>query len=233
MQQEPEPLHQAAEVVSGGCEDGVDGVALVMGEEVPVHAVILLGVADHGLDGGAASELAFDGVCDAPFLGLGVDLQLMLRGRIVALIARVRQNTGQRRPGNGFDARKSVPARHPGPRRGSPGRTASRAGMSPAIRAILPPVIAMSRNAVRPGRDREASASLDQQVVAHAGHLLTFPIAACWPVRSPARHGAELGPDDFLVADPGRAPWRAFSNQVYESGKFGLRIRASQPPATL
>jgi len=40
-------------------------------EEVPAHAMIVLAMADDGLDGGAASELAFDGGSHAPFLAPG------------------------------------------------------------------------------------------------------------------------------------------------------------------
>jgi len=68
--------------------------------------MVFFAVADGGLDGGAALELALDCFCDAPFLALGVDLELVLRGRIVALVAGVREDTGQRGPGYGFDAGK-------------------------------------------------------------------------------------------------------------------------------
>ena len=95
-QQKPQPLDKPPEVVALGGQHGVDGVAFTMGEEVAAHAMVLLGVADHGFDGGAALELAFDGFRDAPFLALGVDLELMLCARVVALIAGVRQDAGER-----------------------------------------------------------------------------------------------------------------------------------------
>ena len=59
-QKKPQPVEEEAEVVSGGGEDGVDGVALGTGEVVAVHAVAVLDVADDGLDGGAAAHLALD-----------------------------------------------------------------------------------------------------------------------------------------------------------------------------
>jgi hypothetical protein len=46
-----------------------------MGEEVPPHAVLPLAMADDRFDGGAA----FDCFGDAPFLDLGVDLELRER----------------------------------------------------------------------------------------------------------------------------------------------------------
>ncbi len=82
-----EPGQEASEVVTGCGEDGVDGVALRVGEEVPAHAVVFLAMADDGFDGGAAFELPFDGVGDAAFLALGVDLKFVVFRGVVALVA--------------------------------------------------------------------------------------------------------------------------------------------------
>jgi hypothetical protein len=45
------PCEQAAKVVAGGGEHGVDGVAAGMGKVISAHAVVYLEVADDGLDG--------------------------------------------------------------------------------------------------------------------------------------------------------------------------------------
>lgn len=45
------PVEQEAEVVSGGGEDGIDGVAGGVGEIVSLHPVPALQVADDGFDG--------------------------------------------------------------------------------------------------------------------------------------------------------------------------------------
>ena len=60
-QQKGQPFEQAAEVVAGGGEDGVCGVAVGAGEIVPAHAVLGLGVSDDRFDRRAAAEFAFDG----------------------------------------------------------------------------------------------------------------------------------------------------------------------------
>ena len=57
-----------AEVVAGGGEDGVDGVARAEPEIVAAHAVLGFEMADDGLDGGAAAQFALDLVGHAPFL---------------------------------------------------------------------------------------------------------------------------------------------------------------------
>ena len=48
------------EVVAGGGEDGVDGIAGVVCKIIAAHAVLGLEMADDWLDGGAAPQLAFD-----------------------------------------------------------------------------------------------------------------------------------------------------------------------------
>ena len=54
-QQKPEPADQAAEVVAGGGEDGVVGVAAPEPEIVAAHEVLGLGMTNDGLDGGPAA----------------------------------------------------------------------------------------------------------------------------------------------------------------------------------
>lgn len=46
----PQPPEQEAEVVAGGGEDGIDGIALAVPEIVPAHAVLGLHVTDDRLD---------------------------------------------------------------------------------------------------------------------------------------------------------------------------------------
>lgn len=65
-----QPPEQEGEVVAGGGQDGIDGVALPAGEVVAAHPMLGLDVADDGLDGGAAAHLARDGRDDAAFLAL-------------------------------------------------------------------------------------------------------------------------------------------------------------------
>ena len=73
--------------MSGGSEDGVDGIALGVGEIVAAHAMFILDVADERLDGGAASHLAFDGGCHSAFLARGVNLEPVAFRRVVAAIS--------------------------------------------------------------------------------------------------------------------------------------------------
>ena len=60
VQQKTEPADEAAEVVTDGGENGVVEVAVAVGEIVAVHSVLVLGMADDGFDGGAASHLSLD-----------------------------------------------------------------------------------------------------------------------------------------------------------------------------
>ena len=94
-QQKPEPEDQEAEVVAGSGEDGVDGVAGLVGEVVSAHAVLGLEVSDDRLDGGPASELAFDLIGDAALLAAGEDLQAVFVGGVVAAIAGVGEDAGE------------------------------------------------------------------------------------------------------------------------------------------
>ena len=67
--QEPgEPGAEQAEVVAGGGEDDVGGVALGAEQEVAAEMAVALHVADDGLDGAAASPLAANGGRDAALL---------------------------------------------------------------------------------------------------------------------------------------------------------------------
>ena len=66
-QELPEPVQEEREVVSGGGQHGVDGVAVFAGEIVAVHAVLGLEMADDRLDGRAPPHVALDRWCDARF----------------------------------------------------------------------------------------------------------------------------------------------------------------------
>ncbi|KDM67803.1 hypothetical protein ACIDI_24c00300 [Acidiphilium sp. JA12-A1] len=54
--------------MAGAGEDGVDGITVDAEQEVSPQMAIGLHVADDGLDGGAAAQLAADGGGDAAFL---------------------------------------------------------------------------------------------------------------------------------------------------------------------
>jgi hypothetical protein len=96
-QQESQPFEQASEVVAGGGEDGVGGVAVGSGEVVSAHAVLRLRVADDRFDGGTAAQLAFDGLGDAASLAGDIDLELVVGRGVVAAIAAVGDDAGQAR----------------------------------------------------------------------------------------------------------------------------------------
>jgi hypothetical protein len=86
-QQKPQPLDEAAEVVAGGGEHDIDGIAARVGEIVAAHAVVIFEMSDHRLDGGAALELALDLRGDATLLAGGVDFEAVLGRGVVAAIA--------------------------------------------------------------------------------------------------------------------------------------------------
>jgi hypothetical protein len=73
-----QPPDEAAEVVTCRGENGVVGVAVASGEIVAAHSVLVLEMADDGLDGGAAFHLSFDGRRHAPLLPGRVDFELVL-----------------------------------------------------------------------------------------------------------------------------------------------------------
>ena len=59
---------------------------MAVGEIVAVHAVLVLEMADDGLDGGAASHLAFDVRGDAALLLGRVDFELVFGRGVVAAV---------------------------------------------------------------------------------------------------------------------------------------------------
>ena len=67
-QKHPQPGEDEAEVVADGGEDDVGGVALAAFEVAAAEMAVSLHVADHGFDGGAASQFALDGAEDAALL---------------------------------------------------------------------------------------------------------------------------------------------------------------------
>ncbi len=73
----PDPLEDEAEVVANGGEDRVDGVALVVGEEVAPHTVAVLEMSDDGFDRGSSFHLPLDGRRDAALLTSDKDLELL------------------------------------------------------------------------------------------------------------------------------------------------------------
>jgi hypothetical protein len=64
----PQPSEDAAEVVADGGEDDVGGIAGAALEIAATEVAFGLQVADHGLDGGSASQLALDHSEDAALL---------------------------------------------------------------------------------------------------------------------------------------------------------------------
>ncbi len=87
--QKPEPEEQESEILPGGGQDGVDGVALAVCEVVSAHSMLGFEVSDDRLDGGAASELSFDLIGDASLLAAVEGLQAVFVGGVVAVIAGV------------------------------------------------------------------------------------------------------------------------------------------------
>lgn len=98
-EQECEPCEDAPEVVADGGQDGVDGVdgvAHAAGEVVSAHAVVGFQVADDGLDGCPAAQVALDRPRHAAFLSGGVDLEAVGRRCVVAAVSGVRDDSGKR-----------------------------------------------------------------------------------------------------------------------------------------
>ena len=73
--------------MAGAGEDGVDGITVDAEQEVPPEVTIGLHVADDGLDGGAAAQLAADGGRDAAFLAGDEDLSALGFGAVAAIAA--------------------------------------------------------------------------------------------------------------------------------------------------
>ena len=96
MQQKPQPADEEAEVVSGGGEDGIDGITLAIAEIVAAHPMLGFEMADDGLDGGASSHLALDLWGDAPLLACDEDPELVIGRRVVAAITLVGEETQNR-----------------------------------------------------------------------------------------------------------------------------------------
>ena len=65
-----EPAAEQAEVVAGGGEHGIDAVAIAALEIVSAHPMVVLEMADDGLDGGPAAHFAADGFGDLADLAL-------------------------------------------------------------------------------------------------------------------------------------------------------------------
>src|SRR6266545_6799284 len=70
-----EPAQEQAEVVAGGCEHGIDAVAVATLEVIAAHPVIILDVPDDGFDGSTTAHLAANGLGDAPDLAADPDLE--------------------------------------------------------------------------------------------------------------------------------------------------------------
>jgi hypothetical protein len=70
-----EPEDQESEVAGSG-EDRVSGVAGGSGKVVAVHPMLVLEMADHQLDRGAAPEGTLDGLAENAFLTCDIDLEL-------------------------------------------------------------------------------------------------------------------------------------------------------------
>ncbi len=47
----PEPVEQEREVVANGSQNGIDCISLFSGEIIAIHPMLVLDVADDGLDG--------------------------------------------------------------------------------------------------------------------------------------------------------------------------------------
>src|ERR1700731_2619733 len=59
-QQELQPSKQEMEVITGGGQHGVNGIAGMVCKIIAAHAVLGLEMTDHWFDGGAPPQLAFD-----------------------------------------------------------------------------------------------------------------------------------------------------------------------------
>ena len=75
----PQPCEDAAEVVADCREDSVGGVAGAAFEIAPAEVTFGFEVADHGLDRGSSSQLAFDDAEHAALLSRDEDSACILR----------------------------------------------------------------------------------------------------------------------------------------------------------
>jgi hypothetical protein len=89
-QKDRQPGEQSPEVVAGGGEDGVGGVAGPVSEVVAAHPVLGFEMADAGLDRRAAAQVPFDRFGDAPFLAGDKDPEPVLGRSIVAAATMLR-----------------------------------------------------------------------------------------------------------------------------------------------
>ena len=67
-QQELEPFEQEMELITGGGQHGVNGIAGMVCKIIAAHAVLGLKMTDHWFDGGAPPQLTFDLRCEPALL---------------------------------------------------------------------------------------------------------------------------------------------------------------------
>jgi hypothetical protein len=67
-QQALQPSKQEMEVITGGGEHGVSGIARTVSKMIATHAVLGLQMTDHWLDGGTAPQLALNLRCEPALL---------------------------------------------------------------------------------------------------------------------------------------------------------------------
>ena len=89
-----EPSQEQAEVVCTGGENGVNAVAISALEIVATHPMVVLEMADYGLDGSSALHLAANDFCDAADLAANPDPEPV--GIVVAAIALVAVDAADR-----------------------------------------------------------------------------------------------------------------------------------------
>ena len=96
QQESQRAFEQASEVVAGGGEDGVGGVAVGFRRgDLRTIRVLGLGVSDDRFDCRSAAEFAFDGLCDAASLARDIELELVVGRSGVATIAAVGDDAGK------------------------------------------------------------------------------------------------------------------------------------------
>src|ERR1700736_3241839 len=78
-QKRPQPGEDSSEVVADGGEDGIGGVSGTTFEITATEVTLGFQVADHGLDGGASSQFAFDDAEDAALLSGDEDAARVVR----------------------------------------------------------------------------------------------------------------------------------------------------------
>jgi hypothetical protein len=97
-QQEADPSDEATEVVAGGSEDGVIGVAVTVPEIVATHAMLGFEMADNGLNSGSAVQFSLDPRRHPSLLAGDEDPELVIGRRVVATVALVDEDGASRRP---------------------------------------------------------------------------------------------------------------------------------------